>query len=108
MDTGLLPGLFRLAEALVKRGQERFEKQDFKAALGDFEAALTYPEDLCVGRSEWAEEAAAQYWKGKCLEALDRLDEARTSWQKGADGAEGSADQNRYRKMCADAIRTLQ
>ena len=48
-------------EALVKRGQGSFEKRDFKTALRDFEAALTYPENLCVGRSVWAEEAAAQY-----------------------------------------------
>lgn len=76
-------------KALVKRGRQSFEKAHLKAALSDFEAA-------------------AQYWMGKTLQMLDRPDEARTSFRKGAAGAEGSAAQNRYRKMCADAIHSIQ
>jgi tetratricopeptide (TPR) repeat protein len=91
--------------AHLERGQQRFEQKQFKAALADFEAALTYPENLGVGRSNRPQEAPAEYWRGKALEALGRRKEARAAWEKGASGFEGSDEQNKYRQLCKDAIK---
>lgn len=90
--------------AHVKRGRQRYEKKDFEAALDDFEAALTYPENIGVGRSNEPQEATAQYWRGKALQSLNRLDEARSAWKLGAAGAEKSGEQNESRELCRVAL----
>jgi tetratricopeptide (TPR) repeat protein len=92
------------SQAHVDRGRQRFEAGDFAAALTDFDAALTYPENLGVGRSNRPEEAAALYWRGKALQALGRQGEAQQAWQQGAAGTEGSAQQNEYRQRCSTAL----
>ena len=48
------------------------------------------------------------YWKGKALEALGQLDNARSAWQRGAAGHEGSTQQNKYRQLCKEALRSTQ
>jgi tetratricopeptide (TPR) repeat protein len=93
-------------KALMERGRKRLEDKDFKAALQDFEAALTYPANIGVGRSNKPQEAPAHYWKGKALEGLGRLEDARSAWEQGAAGPEGSAEQNKYRKLCMEALPT--
>jgi tetratricopeptide (TPR) repeat protein len=90
--------------AHIERGRQLLEKEDFAAALKDFEAALTYPANLNVGRSDKPEEAAAQYWRGKALAALGRADDARSAWKEGAAGAAGSAAQNEHRDLCRKAL----
>jgi tetratricopeptide (TPR) repeat protein len=95
------------AKAHLARGQQRFENGEFKPALDDFAAALTYPDNLGVGRTNRPQEARAEYWKGKALEALGRLDEARSAWKKGAAGHEGSDEQNEHRKLCKEALDRL-
>jgi len=95
-------------KAHIERGRQRLENKDFKGALEDFEAALTYPKNLGVGRSENPEEARAQFWKGKALEGLGHLDKARAAWQEGAAGRPGSSQQNEYRKRCTEALQTVQ
>lgn len=91
-------------QAHVGRGRTRLEHGDTAAALCDFEAAMTYPENLGVGRSNKPEHAAALYWRGKALEALGRDAESRQSWQEGAAGSAGAAQQNEYRQKCAEAL----
>jgi len=91
-------------KAHLERGKRRFENKDIKGALHDFEAALTYPENIGVGRSNKPQEAQAQYWRGKALEALERLEDARLAWKEGADGYEGSKEQNKYRELCKKAL----
>ncbi|UCD53493.1 MAG: DUF5107 domain-containing protein [Phycisphaerales bacterium] len=91
-------------QAHMARGRQRFEQEDFEAALEDFEAALTYPENIGVGRSNRPQEATAQYWRGKALQALDRLGEARAAWELGAAGVEGSQEQNEARALCRKAL----
>ena len=91
-------------KAHVARGRQRFEAGDLEAALADFEAALTYPKNLGVGRSNKPPEATAQYWRGKTLQALGRLEEARLAWEAGAAGAEGSETQNQHIQLCREAI----
>ncbi len=89
--------------AHMDRGRIRFDGQDFAGALQDFQAALTYPENIGVGRSNKPQEAAAQYWRGKALQALGRLEEAKAAWREGAAGVEGSEDQNKHRELCRQA-----
>jgi tetratricopeptide (TPR) repeat protein len=91
-------------KAHLERGQKRFESKNFEAALQDFDAALTYPENIGVGRSNKPREAPVQYWRGKTLEALGRLEDARSAWKQGADGREGSEKQNKYRELCKKAL----
>ncbi|MBA7683960.1 hypothetical protein ES703_92348 [subsurface metagenome] len=88
----------------LERGRERFEDKDFKGALQDFEAALTYPENIGVGRSNRPPEAPAQYWRGKALQALGRLESAHSAWKEGAAGYARSGEQNKYRELCTEAL----
>jgi tetratricopeptide (TPR) repeat protein len=89
----------------IERGRQRLAGGDAAAALADFEAALTYPANLNVGRSNKPQEAPAQYWRGQTLAALGRQQEARAAWQAGADGADGAGEQNEYREKCRQALR---
>jgi tetratricopeptide (TPR) repeat protein len=91
-------------KAHLERGRKRFEDKDFKGALQDFEAALTYPENIGVGRSNKPPEAPAQYWRGKALESLGRFEAARSAWKQGAAGHAGSGEQNKYRELCKKAL----
>jgi len=91
-------------KAHLERGKGRFENKNFEGALQDFEAALTYPENIGVGRSNRPPEAPAQYWRGKALQALGRLEAARSAWKQGAAGYEGSEEQNKYRELCKEAF----
>jgi tetratricopeptide (TPR) repeat protein len=91
-------------KAHIERGRKRLEDKNFKTALQDFEAALTYPANIGVGRSNKHQEAPAQYWRGKALEGLGRLEDARSAWEQGAAGPEGSGEQNKYRKLCMEAL----
>ena len=100
-------------KAHVERGRQRFDKKDYQAALKDFEAALTYPANLNVGRSNNPPEAQAQYWRGRALAALGRNDEAREAWKAGAEGpagtggrkrGRGAEDQSDFRELCRNAL----
>jgi tetratricopeptide (TPR) repeat protein len=91
-------------KAHLQRGRERFENRDYEGALQDFEAALTYPENIGVGRSNKPQEAKAQYWRGKALKALGRIEDARMAWKEGASGCKGSKEQNTHIELCEKAL----
>jgi tetratricopeptide (TPR) repeat protein len=91
-------------KAHVERGRLRYDDKKFAAALEDFEAALTYPENIGVGRSNRPAEARAQYWRGKTLQALGREADARAAWKEGAAGHKGSREQNEYRERCRKEV----
>jgi tetratricopeptide (TPR) repeat protein len=91
-------------KAHLQRGRQRFEKADYAGALHDFEASLTYPENIGVGRSNRPQEASAQYWRGKALQALGRLEEAKLAWKEGAAGHRGSQEQNENIELCTKAL----
>ncbi len=91
-------------KAHLERGRQRFEDEDFAGALRDFEALLTYPDNIGVGRSNKPMEATAQYLRGKTLQALGRLDEARSAWKEGAAGHKGSGEQNEHIELCKKAL----
>jgi tetratricopeptide (TPR) repeat protein len=90
--------------AHLDRGKQRLDAGDASGALEDFEASLSYPEALGVGRPADPEEAESYYWKGRTLAALNRADEARKAWETAAGGREGSAAQNEYRTKSAEAL----
>ena len=92
-------------KAHVERGRQRYDNKKFAAALDDFEAALTYPENIGVGRSNKPAEARAQYWRGKALQALGREVDSRAAWKQGADGHKGSREQNDYRELCEKQLK---
>ena len=89
----------------IERGRQRLQQGDAAAALADFEAALTYPANLNVGRSNKPQEAPAQFWRGQALAALGRQEDARAAWQTGAAGADVAGEQNEYREKCRQALR---
>jgi tetratricopeptide (TPR) repeat protein len=84
----------------VRKGIELFNQKKYKEALAHFEAALTFPENLGVGRSSSTEEAEAWFWKGKTLFALEKPDEAYLAWQKGSNSLSDPERQNSYKNMC--------
>jgi len=90
--------------AHVERGRQRLENGQAAGALADFEAALTYPANLNVGRSNKPEDAPAQYWRGRALATLNRPDEALAAWRIGAAGADVPGAQNEYRQKCREAL----
>ena len=92
--------------AHVERGRGRLEDGDALQALDDFEAALTYPEHLHVGRPSRPREAKALYWKGCALAALSRASEARVAWQAGAAGAPMNEEQRVYISKCEEQLET--
>ena len=102
-EGGSLPWVL-FNQAHVGRGRQRLQSNELEAALRDFEAALTYPENLGVGRSNEHERAAAHYWHGKTLATLGRADDTRAAWRLGAAQHEGSDEQNKYREMCRAAL----
>ncbi|MCX7426985.1 MAG: DUF5107 domain-containing protein [Planctomycetia bacterium] len=97
-------------KAHVARGQRHFKEKRYDAALKDFEAALTYPKNLNVGRFGPEKETPAQYWRGKALEALGRRGEARQAWKAGTlpdakpEDPKPTGEYEEYRKRCEEAL----
>jgi tetratricopeptide (TPR) repeat protein len=86
--------------AHIERGIISLDSGNSEAALRDFEQALTYPENLHVGRPSKPQEARALFWKGKALAALGRAEEARRTWQEGAENQPGEREQNEHIRRC--------
>jgi len=103
--------------ALLERGKMRLEAGRNAEALADFQAALTYPANLGVGRRYKRTDAEICYWNGKTLQALGRAEEARTQWQEGASqlcAADPPATfitvtpaQDEHVKKCKEALEAL-
>lgn len=88
--------------AHIARGKHYLENGELQKALDDFSDALTYPDNLGVGRPARPSESEAYYWKGKALEAMNRLPEAREAWKQGAQYSPAE-----YRKRCEKAIQDV-
>lgn len=91
-------------QAHIGKGIDLFGQKKYREALRHFEAALTFPENLGVGRSVRTEEAVAWYWKGKTLKALGRSRDAVTAWKAGAQLADGSPKQTEYKALCQSSL----
>ncbi|MBI5093304.1 MAG: DUF5107 domain-containing protein [Candidatus Hydrogenedentes bacterium] len=90
------------SSAHLMQGRKRFDANEYKAALEDFRASLTYPANLGVGRPAHPEESESYYWIGLTLEKLNRLDEARKAFSRSAEGPDGSNHQKEFKaKSCA-------
>jgi len=102
--------------AHIERGIEHFERgaaapagEDsnaaFEAALADFDAAVTYPDNLNAGRPHEPLEARAEYWRGMALEAAGATEQARQAWQSCAAGVRGGPQQQEHIRLCEAKLR---
>lgn len=91
------------SSAHLERGKMHFEKGEFEAALADFSAGLTYPENLNAGRPAEPDEAELWHWKGRALAALGRTAEAKAAWETGAADVQHPET---WRQKNAEAART--
>ena len=87
-------------QAHIERGIRRLEAGGPEAALEDFDAALTYPLNLNIGRPHRPVEARGRYWRGMALEALGRDAEARAAWRDGATGTPSTEEQRQHIRLC--------
>jgi tetratricopeptide (TPR) repeat protein len=92
------------SRAHIERGIQKLDGGRAEPALEDFSRALTYPENLNVGRSSKPQEARALYWKGKALATLGRSAEATAAWQEGSEGAPGDEEQNEHITKCREEL----
>ncbi len=92
------------SQAHLGRGQQRLEAGDAAGALVDFEAALTYPVNLNVGRPHRPREARAQLWRGMALEALGRDAEAAAAWRACAAAASLDDEQAAAIASCRERL----
>ncbi len=93
-------------EAHIERGIRALQAGDPAAALADFDAALTYPSNLNVGRPHRPVEARGRYWRGMALQALGRDAEARAAWREGTEGTPSTAEQREYIRLCRERLNT--
>lgn len=91
-------------QAHLQRAEERLAAGDAAGALADFEAALTYPIELNVGRPYRPREAAAQEGRARALQALGRAPEARDAWRACVDGASPGDGQEQIVNRCRQAL----
>ncbi|MBN2327026.1 MAG: DUF5107 domain-containing protein [Candidatus Omnitrophica bacterium] len=85
--------------AHIERGKQFLEQKQYQSALDDFSIALTYPDNLGVGRPADPSEAEPLYWQGKAFQLLGKLQEARQSWRQGEKSHPRS-----YREKCSQAL----
>ncbi len=93
--------LFSRAE--IELGRRTLAAGDAETALGHFDRALTYPENLGVGRPHRAQEARALWFRAEALTALDRFDEAAVALTRCAENAPLSTEQDHFIARCAAA-----
>lgn len=93
--------------ACLRRGQQKTGAGKVRETLGDFEAALEYPENLEVGRARRAARAAEiHYLIGTAQEALGESEKAKTAFEMAAGGRKdrASSEGDYYRAL---ALRKL-
>lgn len=93
--------------AHMERGIDRYEQGNYAGALEDFQAALTYPERLGVGRPPQPTEAWQLYWSGQAYEQLDRPEKAREAYQQALDQVERGDRQKDFQQKSRDALDAL-
>ena len=84
-------------EACLTRGQQEMAAKQYREALGDFEAALQYPENLEVGGAGRAGRTPEiQYLIGTACDALGNAAQAKAAFQKAAAGRGRGALESQY------------
>jgi tetratricopeptide (TPR) repeat protein len=76
--------------ANLEKGRSAIGEGNPREAEQDFRNALTYPENLGVGKPDHPADAQALYWLGEALAAQDKTDAARASWHLAAEESAGS------------------
>jgi tetratricopeptide (TPR) repeat protein len=93
--------------AHLERGIQELDAGRLKSALTDFEAAVTYPANLGVGRTNEPQHARAEFLRGSTLMKLGRATEARAAWEAGATCVPRSDEQMEYKKRCEENLKAL-
>jgi len=95
---GEIHGVF--VEAHLLRGLKSLDAGDARAALKDFEAALTYPDNLEVGEPAGGGGSAKIYFLvGTAKEALGGRSEAQQAYEKAASMGRGWSEQSYYQAL---------
>jgi len=94
------------SRAHIERGKKELEEGRRTRAHQDFETALTYPENLNVGRPAVPLEARALFWKGRALQALGRGGEAQAVWRECSSGGPATPEQLRFIAECRSMLTT--
>jgi len=76
--------------ANIEKGRGTLGSGRSREAEQDFRNALTYPENLGVGKPDHPSDAQALYWLGEALAAQDKTADARAAWQEAAEESAGS------------------
>jgi len=71
------------SDAHIGNGLVDYDKRRYKESLEHFQAAMTYPENLGVGKPQKEQMANAKYYAARALRALRKRDEAQT-WYESA------------------------
>jgi tetratricopeptide (TPR) repeat protein len=85
-EGGSLEVVDHWVNAHLLRGRQRLAGSRFAAALQDFQAAGTIPENLPTER-ELARQAELAYWAGFAYEGLGDTEKAKESWRQAAEAA---------------------
>ncbi len=96
---------FIFNQSHIRKGIDLYNQKKYKEALIDFEAALTFPENLGVGKSTWNGVAEGWYWKGKALQSLGRSGEAVQAWKSGSNLSGSSERPDSYENLCRMMLR---
>jgi tetratricopeptide (TPR) repeat protein len=95
---GEIHGLF--VDAHLLRGQKSLDAGDARAALKDFQTALTYPANLEAGEpSSGGGSAKIQFLIGSAQDALGAGDPARAAYEKAAAFGRGWSEQSYYQAL---------
>jgi tetratricopeptide (TPR) repeat protein len=86
----LIRQLFVLAN--VEKGRQALALHQDAQAEQAFRDAMTYPENIGVGKPSNPHEGEALYWLGKALQAEGKTEEARAAWQEAVQGRQGGSD----------------
>jgi tetratricopeptide (TPR) repeat protein len=93
------------SRANMGRGIKLYDSRDYMGALAAFDEALSFPENLGVGKEDYNGVAKAWYWKGRALSAMERSAEAKDAWKSGSEVEGGSKEQNEYIELCRSLSR---
>ena len=92
-------------KANLGKGIAYITKKTIRDAYKAFETALTFPENLGVGKSDRTGIARAWFWKGKTLLAMRKPAEAMNAWKIGSELPSGNQEQNEYITLCRSLVK---
>lgn len=90
----LIRQLFVLAN--LEKGRQELAGKNYPQAEQSFRDAMTYPENIGVGKPSKPHDEEALYWLGKALQAEGKPEAARAAWQEAVqEGKEQDEDEER-------------